>query len=183
MKNPWRTLETREIYRNPWIRLREDQVLRPSGEKGIYSVVETRLAVGVVALSTNDELMLIGQYRYPTANYSWEIVEGGSEVGETSLDTAKRELREEAGLIARYYELLTPKFELSNCHSNERAILYLAREFEECAPSPDPTEELRRQWKPLRDCLLLQDQGFFKDSLSLIALYKLRFRFGVYDGR
>jgi 8-oxo-dGTP pyrophosphatase MutT (NUDIX family) len=177
VENPWKTLSSREIYKNPWIRVREDQVLRPSGEPGIYSVVEARLAVGVIALSDHDEIMLIGQYRYPTQHYSWEIVEGGAETGESALDTAKRELLEESGLVANYFELLGSKCELSNCHSNERAIFFLARGLTQGAAQPDPTEKLQTCWKPASECLALLEQGYFTDVMTLLALYRFRARF------
>ena len=99
-ENPWKRIESRTVYTNPWLTLREDRVIRPDGKSGIYTVVETRIATGVVALTPDEEIYLIGQYRYPTEEYSWEIVEGGSDPGEDPLDTAKRELREEAGLVA-----------------------------------------------------------------------------------
>ena len=176
MENPWKTISTREIYKNSWIRLREDQVLRPSGEPGIYSVVEARLAVGVIALSDKNEIMLIGQYRYPTQHYSWEIVEGGAEAGESALATAKRELLEESGLVANYFELLGPKCELSNCHSNERAIFFLARGLTQGEARPDPTEQLQTCWKPISECFALLDQGYFTDVMTLLALYRFRSR-------
>ncbi len=65
MRNPWTMLSTREIYKNDWIRLREDRVLRPDGGEGIYGVVEVRPSIGVVALNDRDELLLVGQWRYP----------------------------------------------------------------------------------------------------------------------
>src|SRR5690606_11888068 len=126
MKNPWKTLDTKVVYENTWIRVREDVVVRPDGKPGIYGVVETRLAPGVAALTPENEVYLVGQYRYPMDSYSWEIIEGGSDDDESALDAAKRELREEAGLEASHWEALGPEIHLSNCHSNERGYLFLA---------------------------------------------------------
>ncbi|NLF58413.1 MAG: DNA mismatch repair protein MutT, partial [Candidatus Hydrogenedens sp.] len=50
-QNPWKTLGSRVVYRNPWITVREDEVIRPDGLPGIYGVVETRIAAGVLALT------------------------------------------------------------------------------------------------------------------------------------
>ena len=65
-ENPWTKLDSKVIYRNPWLTLREDRVLRPDGEPGIYSVFETRIATGVVALTPVGEIYLVGQFRYAT---------------------------------------------------------------------------------------------------------------------
>ena len=64
--NPWTTLSRRLVYENPWIRVREDQVLRPDGQPGIYGVVEFKnRAVGVLPVDEGGDVWLVGQYRYP----------------------------------------------------------------------------------------------------------------------
>ena len=126
-KNPWKTLSSRPIYENPWLRLREDQVIRPDGKEGIYGVVDTRLAVGVIALTPEKEIFIVGQWRYPLNRYSWEIIEGGGDPNEDGLVTAKRELKEEAGLVAETWRTLGGEVHLSNCFSSERAVFLLRR--------------------------------------------------------
>lgn len=102
----WRTNATREVYGNPWIRVREDEVTRPDGTQGIYGVVELRHpAVFVVALTDDDEVVLVGVDRYPAGRLSWEVPAGGTD-GEDPVSAADRELREEAGLAAREYQVL-----------------------------------------------------------------------------
>src|SRR5918911_392385 len=94
--NPWGKISTRVVYDNPWIKVREDVVIRPDGEQGIYGVVHFKnVAVGVLAVE-GEEVYLVGQYRYTLERYSWEIVEGGCPEGEEPLEAAKRELEEEA---------------------------------------------------------------------------------------
>jgi hypothetical protein len=58
-KNPWRKLESKTLYENQWLRLREDQVIRPDGNLGIYGVVEIRPSAGIVALNKHDEIVLV----------------------------------------------------------------------------------------------------------------------------
>src|SRR5256885_11779400 len=95
-ENPWKTRASRVAYENAWIRVREDQVIRPDGGQGICGVVEIRPSVGVVALNERDEIALAGQWRYSVNRYSWEIPRGGSHPGETDmLSVAQRELAEE----------------------------------------------------------------------------------------
>lgn len=173
MKNPWTTLASKVVYENPWIRVREDAVLRPDGKPGIYGVVETRLATGVVALTPNDEVYLVGQYRYPMGSYSWEIIEGGSDADESALDAAQRELREEAGLVAAHWEPLGPEIHLTNCHSNERGYLFLATGLSEVGATPDGTEELALRKVPLAEALAMVDSGEIADAMSIMALLRL----------
>ena len=98
--NPWGKVSTRVVYDNPWINVREDEVVRPDGQPGIYGVVHFKnIAVGVLAVE-DGEVYLVGQYRYTLERYSWEIVEGGCGEGEETLDAARRELEEETGLRA-----------------------------------------------------------------------------------
>src|SRR5205085_1690176 len=136
-RGPWRVLGTRPIYENPWIRVREDRVIRPDGQPGIYSVVEFQPAVGIVALTENEQIYLVGQYRYPTETYSWEFVSGYCEPGEDLLEAAKRELREEAGLTATEWTALGHS-EISNSSTDQVGYIYLARGLTAGEPHPDP---------------------------------------------
>lgn len=171
-QNPWKTLSQREVYRNPWIRVREDQVLCPNGEPGIYGVVEAKVATGVVALTLHDEVYLIGQYRYPIERYSWEIVEGGAELDEDPRFAAARELQEEAGLVANEWQQLGADLYLSNCFSTERAVLYLARDLREVPRAPEGTEQLEVQVVPFAQAFSMMERGEINDAMSVIALYR-----------
>ena len=72
------------VYENPWIAVREDQVLRPDGQPGIYGVVHFKnRAVGVLPVDDDGRVWLVGQHRYPLDAYSWEIPEGGGPEAET----------------------------------------------------------------------------------------------------
>jgi len=168
--NPWQTLETRNVYTNDWISVREDQVIRPDGNPGIYGVVDTRFATGVVALTPENEVYLVGQYRYPTEVYSWELVEGGTDVGEDPLDAAKRELAEEAGLFARNWRTLAEGIQISNCISSEFAYIYIATDLEETQSNPDGTEQLEVKRVPFDKTLAMVDTGVITDSISIMGI-------------
>lgn len=173
-KNPWRTLSTRSVYENPWIRVREDRVVRPDGQEGIYGVVEARIATGVVAVTPSYEVYLVGQWRYPFHQYSWEIIEGGAEPGETPEAAIRRELREEAGLIAERWRPLGGEIHLSNCFTAERAVLFVAQDLTEVGAEPDGNEELEIQRVPLTDAFQRVDRGEIVDAMSIIALMRVR---------
>lgn len=87
----------REVYNNPWLRLREDVVVR-DGKEEPYSVVERADSVIIVALSEAQETVLLLQDRYPTESKAWELPMGGIDADESALEAAVRELREETGL-------------------------------------------------------------------------------------
>ena len=116
-ENPWLTTGTRLVYDNPWIRVREDQVIQPDGKESIYGVVEFKnIAIGVLPIDSEGFVHLVGQFRYPIDRYSWEIPEGGCPEGEDPLAAAKRELLEETGLSASNWEELRPHVSLELSH-------------------------------------------------------------------
>jgi 8-oxo-dGTP pyrophosphatase MutT (NUDIX family) len=172
-RNPWTTRSSREVYRNPWITVREDQVVRPDGSPGIYGVVSTALAVGVLALTDRDEVVLVGQWRYTLDAYSWELVEGGAHDGEDGLAAARRELREEAGFAASSWERLGGDLAISNSVTDERAELWLARGLTPVPPAPEPTEVLEVAAVPLHEALARVDRGEITDVMTVVGLLTL----------
>jgi 8-oxo-dGTP pyrophosphatase MutT (NUDIX family) len=175
--NPWTTLSSEHLYSNPWLKVRHDKVLRPDGSPGTYTVVEAcKVATGIVALTGDGRIHLVGQYRYPTKQYSWEIVEGGAEPDEAPLEAAKRELQEEVGLEAAHWEQLGKEVHLSNCISDERAVFFIARELREVGATPDVTEVLQPCCVPLSQAFAMLDSGQITDAMSIIALSRLRLR-------
>lgn len=172
-RNPWKRNASREVYRNPWIAVREDAVITPAGRPGIYGVVEARAATGVVAITGNQEVYLVGQYRYPVDLYSWEIVEGGAHEEELPRTAIERELREEAGVTARSWSELGTPLHLSNCFSNEVAHLFLAWGLTEGVKAPDDTEQLVVKKVPLEECFSMLHRGEFTDAMTIIALHRV----------
>jgi 8-oxo-dGTP pyrophosphatase MutT (NUDIX family) len=169
-ENPWKCLSSRTVYTNPWMTVREDQVVRPDGKPGIYGVVQTRIATGVVALTPAQEVVLVGQYRYPTKMYSWEIIQGGTDADEDPMHACRRELQEEAGLIAKSWYALSGEIHLSNCISSEIGFIYLAEDLTETAASPDGTEVLRIRRVPLRDAVRMALSGEIVDAVSVLGV-------------
>ncbi len=171
--NPWVTNTSKIVYSNPWISVREDQVTTPSGNPGIYGVVETRPAVGIIALTPEFEIYIVGQFRYPLDCYSWEIVEGGGEKKEDPIEGAKRELLEETGITAKKWTQLGEEVHLSNSHSDERAWFFLAEDLSIGVSNPDSTELLEVKKIPLSNALKMVKEGEMKDSMTIIALSRL----------
>jgi len=172
--NPWTTLSTCEVYDNKWIRVREDQVINPSGGRGIYGVVEYKnRAVGVVPVDDQGFTWLVGQYRYTHHRYEWEIPEGGCPEGEELIECARRELLEETGIVAERYDLIAGDIQLSNSTTNEVAYLYVAHGIRHDQASPEETEKLEVKQVPLDKAIEMAMNGEIRDGMSVIALLKL----------
>ena len=172
-RNPWKTLSTRPIYDNPWIGVREDAVVHPNGERGIYGVVHYKnKAVGVLPVE-DGHIYLVGQYRYPLGRYSWEIPEGGCPEGEDTLAAARRELEEETGLHAHRWQKLGEAY-LSNSVSDELAVWYVATDLEQSVARPDASEQLVVRRVPFEQAVGMALAGEITDALSLLALMHYR---------
>jgi 8-oxo-dGTP pyrophosphatase MutT (NUDIX family) len=172
--NPWKTLSSRIAYRNQWIRVREDRVLRPDGNPGIYGVVEIPASVGIVALNDRDEIALVGQWRYTVARYSWEIPRGGSEGCPDPLAVARRELAEETGVRADRWQAIGA-VDVCNGVTDDVQHLFLATGIH-CAADhadshrQDPFEEIVVQWKPFPQAVELVLGGQITEVCSVAAI-------------
>lgn len=172
--NPWQILNTKEVYNNNWIQVTEYDVINPSGGKGIYGKVHFKnLAIGVIVLDDKMDTYLVGQYRFPLNEYSWEIPEGGGAIGIDPLESAKRELLEETGLKARKWEMIL-KMHLSNSVTDELAIIYLASDLEQHEAMPEETEQLVVKKLPFEEAFQMVQQGRITDSMSVAAILQLK---------
>ncbi|MGJ3235110.1 NUDIX domain-containing protein [Marivirga sp.] len=173
-KNPWKLLNSKIKYDNPWIRVEEHDVINPTGGKGIYGKIHFRnIAVGVVPIDDDGNTWLVGQYRYPLDQYSWEIPEGGCPIGEQELEAAKRELKEETGLKAENWEELL-RIHTSNSVSDERGVVFLAKNLTQGETDFEETEDLKIKKLPLSKAIQMVMDGEITDSISMAALLKLK---------
>jgi 8-oxo-dGTP pyrophosphatase MutT (NUDIX family) len=179
--NPWKINGEKKIYENPWISLTEYDVINPSGGKGIYGKVHFKgLAIGVLPLDEQLNTWLVGQYRFTLNQYSWEIPEGGGDPAVDPVESAKRELKEETGLIAASWSKLLD-IHLSNSVSDEYGIVYLARDLQQQESSPEETEELQVRKLPFEEAYAMVEKGIITDSLSVAAILKVKLLLA--DGR
>lgn len=168
--NPWKTLATKPVYDNPWISVREDQVITPTGSQGIYGVVHMKnRAAGVLPVDADGRTVLVGQYRYTLDSYSWEIPEGGVSEDEDMLAGARRELVEETGLVAGSW-LELGNHTLSNSVTDERSTSFLAWDLRRTVAAPDETEDLALRWMPVAEAIAMVLAGEVHDVMSVVAL-------------
>jgi len=170
---PWKTLKTEVGYESPWIRVDHSEVLNPAGNPGTYSVVHFKnLAIGIIPIDENGYTWLVGQYRYPLKEYSWEIPEGGGDPNLDPIDSAKRELLEETGIKANNWKLIS-KMHLSNSASDELALIYLATDLSFHEAEPEETEELEIKKIHLSEFFKLVNSNEITDSLTVAAAQKI----------
>ena len=170
--NPWQTLSTEVKYHNPWISVREDQVLNPGGGQGIYGVVSMKnKALGIVPVDAEGNTWLVGQYRYPLNEYSWEIPMGGGLIEHDILVSAQRELKEETGLTAARWTRIA-RLHTSNSVTDEEGFVYLAEDLTQGDLEPEETEDLRLWKLPLAEAVRLVMADRITDGISVAGLLK-----------
>jgi 8-oxo-dGTP pyrophosphatase MutT (NUDIX family) len=174
--NPWTILNERIVYDNKWIGLTEYDVLNPGGGKGIYGKVRYKnLAIGILPLDEKGNTWLVGQYRFVLDAYSWEIPEGGGDPALPPVESARRELLEETGLVAAEW-LPLMEMHLSNSVSDERAYMFLARGLEQREAEPEETEQLVVRKLPFEEAYRMVERGEITDSMSVASILKVKLR-------
>jgi 8-oxo-dGTP pyrophosphatase MutT (NUDIX family) len=149
-------------------------VINPSGKPGIYGVVHFKnLAIGVIPLDKDNNTWIVGQYRYALNQYSWEIPEGGGKIGVDPLESAKRELIEECGLIAHKWEKIM-EMHLSNSTTDEHSLVYVARDLEYTESEPEETEQLIIKKIPFEELYQMVKRGEVTDGISVAAVLKVK---------
>lgn len=171
MKNRWETLSSEMKYDNRWIRVTEHQVINPAGGKGIYGTVHFKnKAIGIVPIDDEGNTWLVGQWRYPLSQWSWEIPEGGGALADDVLRSAQRELKEETGITATRWTQLV-RTHLSNSVSDEEGFIFLAEGLtfgERAAEETEADMEIKKL--PFTEALRMVMEGEITDSLSVMGI-------------
>lgn len=172
--SPWRSAGQRVVFENPWIRVTEHDAIAPTGRPAHYGVVSFKnYAIAVLPIHDDGTVTLVGQNRFALSDYSWEIPEGGGPIEEDPLESAKRELAEETGLLARRWDEVL-QAQLSNSVTDERAFGFIATGLHEGehGHEADETEEIAIVRVPFREALDAALAGHMKDVLTLAMLLR-----------
>lgn len=138
---PWTILASHSIYRDPWITVRRDNVLRPDGQPGTHAVVDIKPGVAVLALEAGF-VYLTDEFHYGVGRHTLEVVSGGCDPGEDPLTTARRELREELGIDAADWTALGVVDPFTSVGVSPTQ-LFLARRLSFGAHAQEGTERIR----------------------------------------
>ena len=169
----WKQLDTRTVYENPWMEVREDRVINPGGGENRYGYVHFKnRAIAILPLDDEGNTWLVGQQRYTLGEYSWELPMGGAPLDESPLDAAKRELKEETGLGAeRWSEVM--RLHTSNSITDEVGIVFIAEGLTQGEPEFEETEDLEIRRLPLADAVQLVNDGEITDAISVAAILRI----------
>ncbi len=177
-----RTTGTREIYRNPWMRLREDTVERSDGSTGVYSVVE-KPHFAIVLPAEREGFWLVEQFRHPIARRAWEFPQGtwpaealtAGGAG-TAEDLARAELAEETGLRAGRVEHLG-HLDLAPGLSTQEFDVWLATDLVPGPTAREATEaDMVTAFVSEAELRAMVADGRFTDGPSLAAYALLLLR-------
>lgn len=172
--NTWKTLKTEVKFDTPWISVSKHDVINPAGNSTMYGVVNFKnIAIGILPLDKELNTWIVGQWRYPLGQYSWEIVEGGGPHGIDPIDSAKRELKEETGIIAQKYTELC-RIHTSNSVTDEYGIIYLAQDLSFTESEPEESEDLQIKKVSFDTVYNMVMNGEITDSLSMVAILKTK---------
>jgi ADP-ribose pyrophosphatase len=162
----------RVVYENTWLRFDVHDIVHPNGLRGEHGVVATAGASGVVAVD-GDAVLLVRQPRFAADAAVVEIVKGGRHAGESALDCAKRELREETGFRAGRWDELGQGFEIPSI-VEPAVTLFLARDLIRDPAPPEDVESIEVVRMPLEDMLDACAAGEMDDALTALALLRAR---------
>lgn len=164
-----KTIATKEIYAGKIIKVRYDEVIIPGGKKSGREIVEHPGGVTIIAVTDEEKILMVEQYRKPAEENLLELPAGKLEEDEEPIICAERELIEEtgyqAGKIGHLFSFYTtPGF------SNEVLHLYFATNLEEVGVAPDEDEIIKIHYLEKEDILPFVNSGKIKDSKTIIGL-------------
>lgn len=168
--DPYLLKGSKKVYEDAYKSLIVDE-LELNGTPISYSYMDNRGGVEVLAIDDRGYVAMIGQWRHPLKEYSWEFPAGGLEEGEDVLSCAKRELLEEAGVEAEEWIYLGSMYPISS-HANTESHAYLARKLTIKEANPDEDEALELIWLPWKEVLQAAHDGEIKEGLSIFAIFK-----------
>lgn len=170
-KGPWQVEASSQKYKNDWLEVTEDKVIRPNGEPGTFATVKLKPGVSILAIGDDDEVYLTSEYRYAIEQKSIEVVSGATEADETPETAARRELREELGIEAgSWVDLGTVDPLTSILHSPAR--LYLAKELSFFEPQADDSEIIEMVRMKLNEAVDMVMESKITHAPSCVLILK-----------
>jgi 8-oxo-dGDP phosphatase len=170
-------IASREVYRNRWMSVREDDIRHPDGSPGIYGVVDKPTAALVIPLE-DDGFHLVEQYRYAMSRRSWEFPQGTwpDDRETTTEELAKAELAQETGLRAGRIEHLG-SFAIAPGFTSQRCDIFLATDLTPGEPDRDPEEQgMKQAWFPRAEFERMLRNGEIVDGSTMAAYAQLVLR-------
>ncbi len=169
---PWKIESSKVIYHDPWVELIKDEVIRPDGKPGTYCVVNIKAGVSVLAMDADENVYLTEEFHYAIRKDSIETVSGGIDSGESPLQAAKRELKEELGIVADQWTAVgTVDPFTSSLYSPTELFLAQGLTFGE--PSPEGTELITLKKFPFHEALQMVMKSEITHAPSCVLILKV----------
>ena len=165
-----KTMKSEKIYEGKILNLKVDTVELPDKKYSKREIVEHPGGVAIIAITDDNSLVLVKQYRKSIEDFIWEIPAGKLEVNEEPRETAVRELKEETGYESGKLTYIAEFFTTPG-YCNEKIHLFLAEDLVEGESHPDSGEFLEKSTIPLDDLFKMLDRGEIVDSKTIIAIY------------
>ncbi len=174
--NPWETLSSRRFYESRYVNVDQDEVRHRSGKVHSYTALRFRIyGIAVLPIFNDGSTCLIGQYRYVSGRYTWELPRGSGSKAVDPLETAQRELKEETGAGAgQWLEVL--RLMVSPGITDEMAPCFVAWDLNIGMADPDPQEDLAIRRLPFRDAVTAALDGTISDGPSVATILAVRTR-------
>jgi 8-oxo-dGTP pyrophosphatase MutT (NUDIX family) len=167
----------REVYRNPFLAIEAHEIVHPSGAPGEHALIVTPPCSAVV-VADGDDVLFARQPRFGAQAEVVEIVKGGCEPGESALECAQRELREELGIEAMHWAPLGKLYEIPSLMSAP-IELFLAHGIEHVDAEPDGIESVELVRTPLAVAIAAAASGKIDDAVTVAALLRYGLRSGT----
>lgn len=172
----WDKLSTREVFDGFNFSVREDLVQLPSGDELDFEYVSVVHSVAVLGFTESDELILVKEWRQSVERVvEYGLPGGGCHAGESPIEAAEREFREETGFVAgEFKELLTTENNVGVSDGVHTFFVALDCKQVEEAESPDVGEELVIRTEPIEKVYEAVQNGEVSDARTLIPLLYYR---------
>jgi ADP-ribose pyrophosphatase len=162
---------SKQVYSCSLFRVTEDRAVdKKSGFKIKRSVVRHVGSAVMMAVDEKKRILLVRQYRLPAEQYLWELPAGRLDPGETPLEAAKRELKEETGCSARKWTKLA-SFWVSPGYVRERMTIYLAQDLTQGEATPMDDERIETKWFTRKELDSMIRSGKIQDAKTMVGYF------------
>lgn len=169
MNDKWKIVPRRTIYSSKFFNVKEQEITLPNKKKKIYDFVERKSTSVIFPVTDSYDLYLISEFRTLHRKYMLEAIAGHIDEGESPLETAKRELKEEAGLTGRVWKELL-KVENSGSIVKSTAYLFLVKDINEGKANPAEEEEIELVKISLSEAVKKVQNGDITVSSTIVGI-------------